>query len=99
MNTHNPWIPTDLLPANRGAMSMWLLRTPENMPPIKDVPIAINAKINPTSQCKKFTDTRHTAGNADAETNLNLIIHTQFWRWLNKYITTLKFDKKGCNML
>lgn len=70
MHTHSPWIHINLLPANRGAMSMWLLRNPENMPPIKVVPTAMNAKIKPISQCKKFTATRHRAGNADAGTNL-----------------------------
>lgn len=74
---------------------MWLLRNPENMPPIKVVPTAINAKIKPTSQCRKFTATRHRAGNADAETNL--ITHIQFCRWLNKYIITLNLKKTENN--
>jgi hypothetical protein len=67
------------------------------MPPINVVPTAINAKIKPTSQCEKFTATRHAAGNADAETNL--IICIQFCSWLNKYIITLNLENKKKNHL
>lgn len=56
------------VPANGGAMSMWLARNPEYIPPRNIVPSVSSATARLVLQPTYVTSSRHVAGSREATT-------------------------------
>lgn len=60
------------VPANGGAMSMWLAKKPEYMPPMNIVPSVNNATARSVLQPTYVTSSRQMAGGIEAENRKNV---------------------------
>lgn len=61
------------VPAKFGAISMWLDKKPQYIPPMQVTPIVINITAKPRLHPTKDTPIKHTIGTNDAENVRNFI--------------------------